>query len=171
MDRLLRDLSINVTEMFRDPTYFKAIRDEVAKSGKSEAEVLKPRVAILDDVITSGESALIAAGWAGHARIFRASVLSLREQPYVEAAISVGTPSGPTKSAKLSPSPARRVFSSSRTLALMNSVTASGPRRQTLPSLTVSVTGNGSVRSQPAGIDCGSTCTASFGDGASGSLR
>ncbi|MCC7370675.1 MAG: ABC transporter permease [Chloroflexi bacterium] len=34
--------------------------------------------------------ALIAAGWAGHARIFRASVLSLREQLYVESAISLG---------------------------------------------------------------------------------
>ncbi|MCC6626610.1 MAG: ABC transporter permease [Chloroflexi bacterium] len=34
--------------------------------------------------------ALVAAGWAGHARIFRASVLSLREQVYIEAAISLG---------------------------------------------------------------------------------
>lgn len=34
--------------------------------------------------------ALIAAGWAGHARIFRASVLSLREQLYVESAVSLG---------------------------------------------------------------------------------
>jgi peptide/nickel transport system permease protein len=34
--------------------------------------------------------ALVAAGWAGHARIFRASVLSLREQLYVEAAVSLG---------------------------------------------------------------------------------
>jgi len=34
--------------------------------------------------------ALVAAGWAGHARIFRASVLSLREQVYIEAAVSLG---------------------------------------------------------------------------------
>lgn len=34
--------------------------------------------------------ALIGAGWVGHARILRASVLSLREQVYVEAAISSG---------------------------------------------------------------------------------
>ena len=38
--------------------------------------------------------ALIAAGWAGHARIFRASVLALREQLYVEAAVSLGVTSG-----------------------------------------------------------------------------
>lgn len=37
--------------------------------------------------------ALIAAGWAGHARIFRASVLSLREQLYVESAVSLGASS------------------------------------------------------------------------------
>jgi peptide/nickel transport system permease protein len=34
--------------------------------------------------------ALIGAGWVGHARILRASVLSLREQVYVEAAVSSG---------------------------------------------------------------------------------
>lgn len=34
--------------------------------------------------------ALIAAGWVGHARIFRAAVLSLREQAYVESALSSG---------------------------------------------------------------------------------
>jgi peptide/nickel transport system permease protein len=37
--------------------------------------------------------ALIAAGWASHARVFRASVLSLREQVFVEAAISLGSSS------------------------------------------------------------------------------
>jgi peptide/nickel transport system permease protein len=34
--------------------------------------------------------ALIAAGWVGHARIFRAAVLALREQAYVESAVSIG---------------------------------------------------------------------------------
>ncbi|MGH2548026.1 MAG: ABC transporter permease [Thermomicrobiales bacterium] len=34
--------------------------------------------------------ALIGAGWVGHARILRSSVLSLREQVYVEAAVSSG---------------------------------------------------------------------------------
>lgn len=34
--------------------------------------------------------ALIGAGWVGHARILRASVLSLREQVYVEAAVNSG---------------------------------------------------------------------------------
>jgi chemotaxis protein methyltransferase CheR len=29
MDRLLRDLSINVTEMFRDPTFYRALRERV----------------------------------------------------------------------------------------------------------------------------------------------
>src|SRR3712207_8202 len=29
MDRLLRDLSINVTEMFRDPNFFRALREQV----------------------------------------------------------------------------------------------------------------------------------------------
>ncbi len=39
--------------------------------------------------------ALIAAGWVGHARIFRAAVLAVREQVYVEAAVSIGaSPSG-----------------------------------------------------------------------------
>lgn len=35
--------------------------------------------------------ALIGAGWVGHARIFRSSVLSLRETVYVEAAESIGS--------------------------------------------------------------------------------
>lgn len=34
--------------------------------------------------------ALVGAGWVGHARIFRAQILSLREQLYVEAAIGIG---------------------------------------------------------------------------------
>jgi len=34
--------------------------------------------------------ALIGAGWVGQARIFRAAILSLREQLYVDAAISLG---------------------------------------------------------------------------------
>lgn len=34
--------------------------------------------------------ALIGAGWVGHARVFRAAVLSLREQVYVEAAQALG---------------------------------------------------------------------------------
>jgi peptide/nickel transport system permease protein len=34
--------------------------------------------------------ALIGAGWVGHARVFRASVLSLREQVYVESAKALG---------------------------------------------------------------------------------
>ena len=34
--------------------------------------------------------ALIGGGWVGHARIFRAAVLALREQPYVEAARALG---------------------------------------------------------------------------------
>jgi peptide/nickel transport system permease protein len=34
--------------------------------------------------------ALIGAGWVGHARIFRAQILSLREQLYVEAAVGIG---------------------------------------------------------------------------------
>src|SRR3712207_9409343 len=29
MERLLRDLSINVTEMFRDPAFFRAVREQV----------------------------------------------------------------------------------------------------------------------------------------------
>ena len=33
---------------------------------------------------------LISTGWVGHARIFRAAVLSLREQAYVESAVSIG---------------------------------------------------------------------------------
>jgi peptide/nickel transport system permease protein len=38
--------------------------------------------------------ALIGAGWVGHARIFRSSVLSLRETIYVEAAESIGAGRG-----------------------------------------------------------------------------
>lgn len=38
--------------------------------------------------------ALIGAGWVGHARIFRSSVLSLRETVYVEAAQSIGAGRG-----------------------------------------------------------------------------
>jgi peptide/nickel transport system permease protein len=34
--------------------------------------------------------ALVISGWAGPARIFRASVLSIREQVYVESAVSLG---------------------------------------------------------------------------------
>ena len=34
--------------------------------------------------------ALIAAGWASHARFFRAAALTLREQPFVEAAGALG---------------------------------------------------------------------------------
>jgi peptide/nickel transport system permease protein len=34
--------------------------------------------------------ALIGAGWTTHARLIRASVISLREQLYVEAAVSIG---------------------------------------------------------------------------------
>jgi len=34
--------------------------------------------------------ALVGAGWVGHARVFRASILSLREQLYIEAAIGIG---------------------------------------------------------------------------------
>jgi peptide/nickel transport system permease protein len=34
--------------------------------------------------------ALIGAGWVGHARIFRSSILSLREQLFVEAAVNTG---------------------------------------------------------------------------------
>lgn len=39
--------------------------------------------------------ALTGAGWVGHARIFRAEILSLREQLYVEAAVGIGcSPAG-----------------------------------------------------------------------------
>jgi peptide/nickel transport system permease protein len=38
--------------------------------------------------------ALIGAGWVGHARIFRSSVLALRESIYVEAAESIGAGRG-----------------------------------------------------------------------------
>ena len=38
--------------------------------------------------------ALIGAGWVGHARVFRSSVLSLRESVYVEAAESIGAGGG-----------------------------------------------------------------------------
>ncbi len=49
---------------------------------------------ILGPGTTSLLLALILAGWVGHARIFRASVLALREQLYVESAVSVGASSG-----------------------------------------------------------------------------
>lgn len=42
--------------------------------------------------------------------------------------------------------------------------TAAPPVQRTL---NVTLAGSGAVRSQPVGIDCGSTCSASFGDGAS----
>lgn len=38
--------------------------------------------------------ALIATGWVAHARIFRAAVLGLREQVYVESAVSLGAGPG-----------------------------------------------------------------------------
>lgn len=34
--------------------------------------------------------ALIGAGWVGHARVFRAAILAIREQAYVESAVSLG---------------------------------------------------------------------------------
>lgn len=37
--------------------------------------------------------AIIGAGWVGHARIFRSSVLAIRQRPYVEAAVSIGASS------------------------------------------------------------------------------
>jgi len=37
--------------------------------------------------------ALIGAGWVGQARIFRAAILSLREQLYIDAAVSLGASS------------------------------------------------------------------------------
>lgn len=50
-------------------------------------------------------------------------------------------------------------------------VTASfNPPPPSNQSLSVSVSGGGSLRSQPAGIDCGSTCTAAFGNGSSVTL-
>lgn len=45
---------------------------------------------VLGPGTSSLQLALIAAGWVGHARIFRASVLALREQVYVESAVSIG---------------------------------------------------------------------------------
>lgn len=45
---------------------------------------------ILGPSTTSLLLALIAAGWAGHARIFRSAILSLREQLYIESAVSIG---------------------------------------------------------------------------------
>ena len=38
--------------------------------------------------------AIIGAGWVGHARIFRSSILSLRQRPYIEAAHAMGASSG-----------------------------------------------------------------------------
>jgi len=34
--------------------------------------------------------AIIGAGWVGHARIFRSTILALRERPFIEAAVSAG---------------------------------------------------------------------------------
>jgi ABC-type dipeptide/oligopeptide/nickel transport system permease subunit len=45
---------------------------------------------VLGPGTTSLQVALISTGWVGHARIFRAAVLSLREQVYVESAVSLG---------------------------------------------------------------------------------
>jgi peptide/nickel transport system permease protein len=45
---------------------------------------------VLGPSTTSLLLALIAAGWVGHARIFRSAVLSLREQLYIESAVSIG---------------------------------------------------------------------------------
>ncbi len=45
---------------------------------------------ILGPSTTSLLLALIAAGWVGHARIFRSAILSLREQLYIESAVSIG---------------------------------------------------------------------------------
>lgn len=45
---------------------------------------------ILGPSSTSLLIALIASGWAGYARIFRAAILSLREQVYIESAVSLG---------------------------------------------------------------------------------
>ncbi len=45
---------------------------------------------ILGPSTTSLLIALVGAGWVSHARIFRASILSLREQLYVDAAVSMG---------------------------------------------------------------------------------
>jgi peptide/nickel transport system permease protein len=45
---------------------------------------------VLGPGTASLQIALISTGWIGHARIFRASVLSLREQAYVESAVSLG---------------------------------------------------------------------------------
>jgi peptide/nickel transport system permease protein len=45
---------------------------------------------VLGPSTTSLLLALIAAGWVGHARIFRSAILSLREQLYVESAVSIG---------------------------------------------------------------------------------
>lgn len=45
---------------------------------------------VLGPGTTSLLVALIGAGWVGHARIFRAAILGLREQLYVEAAVGMG---------------------------------------------------------------------------------
>lgn len=45
---------------------------------------------VLGPGTTSLLVALVGAGWVGHARIFRAAILGLREQPYVEAAVGLG---------------------------------------------------------------------------------
>lgn len=45
---------------------------------------------VLGPGTTSLQLALIASGWVGHARIIRAAILGLREQPYIESAVSIG---------------------------------------------------------------------------------
>jgi peptide/nickel transport system permease protein len=49
---------------------------------------------VLGPSTTSLLLALIAAGWVGHARIFRSAILSLREQLYIESAVSIGATPG-----------------------------------------------------------------------------
>jgi ABC-type dipeptide/oligopeptide/nickel transport system permease subunit len=45
---------------------------------------------ILGPCTTGLQLALISTGWVVHARIIRAAILSLREQVYVESAVSIG---------------------------------------------------------------------------------
>ena len=54
---------------------------------------------ILGPSTTSLLLALIAAGWVGHARIFRSAILSLREQLYIESAVSIGATQTPRRHA------------------------------------------------------------------------
>lgn len=59
------------------------------------------------------------------------------------------------------------------TVSMSQARTASAAFVATAPvrfDLAVAITGSGAVRSAPAGIDCGSTCSASFADGASVTL-